>query len=86
MNARGLGIGYSPKLLEWCLLILDNLRNAGQFAGLPSMVEYESFQTVTVEMGSFRTQMQGRFANEDIIDQYGLNSGMRHQISRSSWQ
>lgn len=81
---RQLRMGTHPDVKHDCLLyaqrILANLRNAGQFAGLPTFAQFEQIRMLRPGQARYEMMMYDRFRNLDVVSRFGGDVDIAREI------
>ncbi|KAE9381932.1 hypothetical protein N431DRAFT_506598, partial [Stipitochalara longipes BDJ] len=72
--------GYRSECLRCAWRILTNLRNTGQFDGLPTVRQFEQIRLLRPGRASYEIMMYDRFRNFDIVTRYGGDIDMARDI------
>lgn len=74
--------GYRQDCLRYARRILMNLRNAGQFEGLPTFVQLEQIRLLRPGRASYEMMMYDRFRNFEVVTRYGGDLDIAREIGR----
>lgn len=74
--------GYSAECIRFARRILMNLRNAGQFEGLPPYLQMDQFASDRPRQAGYENMMYDRFANIDNFRRYGEDIDIAREIGK----
>jgi hypothetical protein len=72
--------GYRYDCLRYARRILMNLRNAGQFDGLPTFMQFEQIRLLRPRRASYEIMMYDRFRNFDVVTRHGGDIEIAREI------
>jgi hypothetical protein len=71
---------YKHHCLLYAQRILRNLRNAGQFAGLPTFAQFEHIRILRPRRARYEMMMYDRFRNFDVVSRFGGDVDIAREI------
>jgi hypothetical protein len=71
-------------VLNFARRLLDNIRRAGQFQGLPSFTEFQQINAVRPDLARFENMMRYRFMEHGFVCRYGMDDDIAREIGKSS--
>jgi hypothetical protein len=74
--------GYRQEYLHYAQRILRNLRNAGQFDGLPTFEQFEQINLIRQTRARYEMTMYDRFRNFDVVTMYGGDIDIAREIGK----
>jgi len=72
--------GYTYACLGYARRILRNLRNSGQFDGLPTCNQFEQINLVRPRRARYEMMMYNRFGSFDVVTRYGGDIDIAREI------
>jgi hypothetical protein len=73
---------YRHGYLRYAQRILRNLRNSGQFDGLPTVPQFEQINLIRQTRVRYEMMVYDRFRNFDVVARYGGDIDIAREIGK----